>query len=210
MKRREVVMDLPNVWTKYSCKLKLRDKLLGGVPRTDKQIEGWLNAKALKGKEAEIRADIDPVAEEEKHWCGFRQNGDGLYIRGAMIKQGIKNWASDLKLWQQKGKRGVMGLLHRTMFVKPTEIMLGKKKPDGVHEHQGTVSGPGGKRSILSKFDYVTGVEIDCEIWLIETCPLNEADLLRCFAVGQEAGLGPLRPHDFGKFDLLQLTLLET
>lgn len=202
-------MKLPNVWEKYFCRIEIRDRLLGGIPKTEDQLKGWIETKHLEHKEEEIREQANLVEEEEKHWCGFRQNAEGLFIRGAMIKQTIKNCASDLRLFNVQGKKGLMGILHRTMFVKPTEIMLGKKEPDGQYDHQGTVKGRQGPRSILSRFDYVEGVGFDCEIWLIETCPLTQDDLLKCLAVAQESGLGPLRPHDFGKFDVVEFKKIE-
>lgn len=200
-------MNLPNVWDKYSCRIKIRDKLLGGIPKTKDQLKGWITEKHLEHKEEEIKAEVDLVKEEEKHWCGFRRNGDGLFIRGAMIKQTIKVCAK--RLGFNKSRRGARDLLHGAMFVKPIEISLGKKEPDGTYDHQGTVENPHGRQSILSRFDYVEGVEFDCEIWLIETCPLTEKDLLRCLALGQETGLGPLRAHDFGKFDLVEFKKIE-
>ena len=202
-------MKLPNVWDKYYLKIKIRDKLLGGIPRTEDQLKGWLEAKHLTHKEEEIKDQVDLIEEEEKHWCGFRRNGNGLFIRGAMIKQTIKNCASDLRLFNVKGKKGLMGILHRTMFIKPTEISLGKKEPDGQYDHQGTVKDRQGSRSILSRFDYVENVQFECEVWLIETCPMTEEDLKKCLAVGQESGLGPLRPHDYGKFDVLEFKKIE-
>lgn len=198
-------MKLPNVWKKWSGRLKFRDEVLGGMPRIEKQLPDFLEAKGRKGKEKEIKEDLDLVQEEEKRHTGFRSDGDGLYLHADQIKSAIKEWASNLRLYKVRGKLGISKLIQQTMVVTPTKISLSKKDPDGQHYHQGKVRSPQGDVSILSCFDYVRGAEISFEIKVVETCPLTHGDLLKCFALGQDTGIASLRTHGFGRFDLLEL-----
>jgi len=208
-------MELPNVWIKYFCRIKMRDRILGGNPKHPDKLQQIVDAgKRPETKMEEMTEELDPVdeeerakEEEEKRWSGFRKDDKGLFIRSSMIKQMIKVSAQRLGLY--KRKRGSKDSLHGAMFIKPEKIYFGKDKADGQYDHQGRVQTPRGGQSIVSRFDYMKDFEFECEIWMVANCPLNEEDLLKCFALGQEGGLGSMRPADFGKFDLLEFKRIE-
>src|SRR6266536_963298 len=92
-----------NVFECWSARLVFRDKLIGGVPKDPKLIEGWLRAKAGLNDDAEVRqamlrtltelgAEVkaemtfdDLVRASQavaslKQTTGFKVGSEGLYV----------------------------------------------------------------------------------------------------------------------------------
>lgn len=189
------------LYQKYAVEIRIRDKLLGGKPKTEKLIEGWLKSRGREQTLEKEVQEIDVVKEEKKAWTGFKKDGKGLYLDSYQIKGMVKEVVKVLKL---AGKhRGLAGLIQSGFFVYPARIYLGKEKPDGFIEETAVVMGPRGPRSIIKRHDYVEKVGLSFEIRFFNTGILTEKILKLILKAGEEVGLGTNRHQggEFGKFD---------
>lgn len=204
-----------DIYHKYRVKIQFREKLLGGIPKSEKLIEGWLQTLRSdkfneRGEEATLGDEVATtiydeieVEKEEKAWTGFKRDDKGLYIEARQIEAMLKECATTLGLTVKiKGFR--QHLQHGT-FVQPPRLHLGKTEPDGYEELVGHVSGPRGKRAILKRHDYVERPTLEFEVWSVDNGKMKEEHLRKLFALGQENGLGCSRSQGYGKFDVLEL-----
>ena len=194
-----------NLYKKYAVQIQIRDKLLGGKPKTEKLIEGWLKSRGREDTLKKEMEEIDIVEEEKKAWTGFKRDEKGLYLDSYQIKGMVKEVTKVLKLASQH--RGLAGLLQSGFFVYPARIYLGKKKPDGFIEQTAQVMGPRGPRSTIKRHDYVEKVKLDFEVRYFDTGILTEKILRLIFEAGQEVGLGTDRHQggEFGRFEVIKL-----
>lgn len=192
------------LYQKYAVEVKIRDKLLGGKPKTEKLIEGWLKTRGREQTLPKETQEIDTLEEEEKKaWTGFKKDEAGLYLDSYQIKGMIKEVVKVLKL---AGKhRGLAGLIQSGFFVYPPRIYLKREKPDGFIEETAVVMGPRGPRSIIKRHDYVEKVGLSFEIRFFNTRILTEKILKLILEAGEEVGLGTNRHQggEFGRFELL-------
>lgn len=102
-----------DMFTTYAARIRFRDRLMGGVPKNPKIIEGWLRSKAGIEQEEEIRratlrtllelgADVTPdmtFDELEKasealaatrQTNGFKVGDQGLYLESRTVKAMLK------------------------------------------------------------------------------------------------------------------------
>lgn len=102
-----------DLFTTYSARIRFRDRLMGGVPKNPKIIEGWLRAKAGIEQEEEIRratlrtllelgADVTPdmsfeelekaseALAAQRQTNGFKMDENGLYIESRQVKAMLK------------------------------------------------------------------------------------------------------------------------
>lgn len=189
------------LYRKYAVEIRIRDKLLGGKPKTEKLIEGWLKSRGREQTLKKEVQEIDLVKEEEKAWTGFKKDEKGLYLDSYQIKGMVKEVVKVLKL---AGKhRGLAGLIQSGFFVYPARVYLGKEKPDGFIEETAVVMGPRGPRSIIKRHDYVKKTGLNFEIRFFNTGILTEEILKLILKAGEEVGLGTNRHQggEFGKFD---------
>ncbi len=114
----------------YRARLQFRDRILGGIPKDPKIIEGWLRTKAGVTNEEEIRQmlirtmqetgqDVDAGASFEeliaasekiagqKQTQGFKFDDTGLYIESRIIKAAIKEDVNIL--WAGYGEKDEKG-----------------------------------------------------------------------------------------------------
>ena len=193
-----------DLYQKYAVEIKIRDKLLGGKPKTEKLIEGWLKSRSREQTLEKEVQEIDLMKEEEKKaWTGFKKDEKGLYLDSYQIKGMVKEVVKVLKLASKH--RGLAGLIQSGFFVYPARIYLDKEKPDAFIEETAVVMGPRGPRSIIKRHDYTEKVRLNFEIRFFNTGVLKEEILKLILTAGQEVGLGTNRHQggEFGRFVLV-------
>lgn len=201
-------MDITNLYQKYKVEVEIRDKLLGGKPKSDKLIKGWLKSRGRENTFEREKEEIDFLEEEKKAWSGFKRDKKGLHLDSYQIKGMIKEVVKVLKLG--RSVRGLLNLLTSGFFIYPARIYLGKDKPDGFVEETAQIMGRMGPRSIVKRHDYVEKVNFSFEVWFFDTKVLNEETLKLILEAGQEVGLGTNRHEggEFGKFKIVSLARL--
>lgn len=197
--------ETKGLYQTYDVEIEMRDKLLGGKPKTEKLIKSWLEARGRVGTLGKEVEEIDATEEEKKAWSGFKKDEKGLYIDSYQIKGMVKETRKGVALLINK--KGLVGFIQSYFFVYPARIHLGKEKPDGFIEESAVVMGPRGPRSILKRHDYVENVLLSFEIKFFDTGILTEKILRLIFEAGQEVGLGTNRHEggEFGRFKVLKL-----
>ena len=94
------------------------------------------------------------------------------------------------------------------VFFNPARV-----KADGIEDFVGTVTGVGGKRSILKANEYVKHATVHLEIWILanrmtlakNSKKITPDDLKRCIYHGQQVGLGSNRKMYGGQFDIMEI-----
>ena len=99
-----------SLFAKYKVRFQFNDKLCGGVPKSEKAIEGWIRTNVQDQSKLEqmindtkesidtsnlTDADIDDLAKSA--WNGFKSDKNGLYIEGRQIKAMFKETANVIK-----------------------------------------------------------------------------------------------------------------
>lgn len=184
----------------YRVRLRFRDKILGGTPRTEEAIAAWLEARGLSALEAQTVDEVQLVEGEERSWTGFKRDGSGLYLEARQIKAMLKECAGTLAL--AKEVRGLRQHLQHGTFVKPDRIHLGFVQPTGTLDFFGQVQSPRGPRSIFKRVDFVERPGIEFEIWTVDKGKLTEKHLREILKLAEESGLGAMRTQFFGQFDV--------
>lgn len=214
-----------DLYKKYKVTIKLREKLLGGIPRSGKLIEGWLASREMSDIEDKTKTEVDLVEDEKKAWTGFKTDDVGIYFETRCVKALIKEAASITGMYRQR--RGLKQIFQHGMFVKainddkpPSDkfyfdhVIPARqdyiKEPDDHEEMCAHVIGPQGPRSILKRHDYVITPTLSFEIWVVDTDKkhrdLVDLDFLTFLLdYGQELGLGASRSQGFGKYDLVEI-----
>lgn len=174
-----------DLFTSYRVELTFRARLMGGVPKDPKVIEGWLRSKAGISDTEEVRqallrtlielgADVsggetfdELVAASEalaaqRSTNGFKRDAGGLYIEARQVKAMLKESVNILFAGERWGrtKKGPKSYAAERLFIRPDRIHLDRQEPDGVEMVIGHVSGPQGQRSTLGYHEYVEHASI--------------------------------------------------
>lgn len=214
------------VFTTYHAEIVIRDRIMGGTPKSPKMIEGWLRSKAGISDEEEIRramlrtlleigADVTPdmgydelVAASEalaasQGTNGFKQDENGLYIESRTIKAMLKEVTNILYAGDRWGKtkKGPRSFLAERVFVNPDRVYLGVDQPSGVELFIGHTSGPKGPQSNLTYVEYVTSPRLEFDVMVTEDA-IDHDHWPEIWVQAQEIGLGALRSQGFGRFDI--------
>lgn len=204
------------MFTKYGAELKFRDKILGMIPKSEKLIEDWLATINYQGDKANQESIVEdkPVNEtleekEKKSWCGFLQNGDGIYIRDYHVKANLKDSS---KILVRAGiiefASGKKQMVKDGLFVKPVKLYLKREgntidKVDGYDERPITVMGPRGPRTTLRRNDFIQNASVAFELWVVGNV-ITEKQLRTIFEFSGERGIGASR-MEAGQYDLIEL-----
>jgi len=212
------------LFSAYRAQLVFRDKLVGGIPKDPKLIEGWLRARAriedtnelrhamlrtMSELGAEVRPDMsfndlvdssDAIAPP-KQTTGFKVGEEGLYIESRQIKAMLKESTNILFGGERWGttKKGPRAFLAERVFVEPDKLWLGTQEPGGIQLMIGHLTGATGPRSTLGYFEYVERPTLSFRVTVVRDCITSEqwADI---WIHAQENGLGALRSQGFGRF----------
>lgn len=223
-----------SLFSRYHVSLQFRDKVMGGVPKDPKLIEGWLRAKAgisdveevrmallrtLNELGAEVTPDmtyeeVEAAAEKiagTKETSGFKRDPvNGLFLESRQVKAALKEATNILYAGERVGptKKGARSYLAERVFPTPDQLFLGRKDPDGVEMMVGHVTGPQGPRSTLGYHEYTRQSTIECDILVAKNAIPAEwwPDL---WTLMEENGLGALRSQGYGKFDVLEWEEIE-
>jgi len=146
------------LWTTYSVRLAFRDKLIGGIPKDPKLIEGWLRSKAGIDDPQDLRLavlrtlqeigdatpevanpDDDGLAqstmlaapETDYRLQGRRRRAVRRVPPGESHAQGEHEY----RLCRRavgSDEEGVQGVFAERVFVEPDKLLLGVQEPTGV------------------------------------------------------------------------------
>jgi hypothetical protein len=215
------------LFTRYTASLAFRDKLLGGVPKDPKLIEGWLRAKAgiddadelreaMLRTLAEVGIDVqrDMSYDELMHaseavaarrlTTGFKVGDEGLYVEARQVKALLKESTNTLFGGERWGptRKGPKSFLAERVFVEPEQLWLGFKQPSGVELIVGHLNGPAGPQSTLGYHEYVSRPTVEFSIWVVRdlVTPAQWADI---WVLAQQIGLGAVRSQGYGRFQLV-------
>jgi len=200
-------MDDKHLYNFVNIKIKFRDRVYGGIPRTKELIDNYVSSKfgVVAGDLAEqLKKEVDLLEETEKITTGFKQENGKPYLCDYQIKAMLKQAANRLKITVKK--RGSKQDITDGLFMAPKIFLTSKDMttPLPVEDFCGHVMTPQGKRSILKASEYVEQGEAEFTVKLIKTSVMAKKDLLDCFLLGQEIGLGSNRSFEKGKFDLIE------
>lgn len=187
------------MFAKYRVTVRFRDKVLGGVPRTEETVHAWLQVRGLPSLAPETLESLD-IIPEERAWIGFKRDAAGLYLEARQIRSMLKECAGILGVTRQV--RGLRQHLQHGTFVKPDRIHLGVAEPSGTLDFFGQVQSPRGPRSIAKRVDYVERPRITFEVWTVDNGKLGEERLREIIRLAQENGLGAMRTQGFGQFEV--------
>lgn len=196
-----------NLYKKYKVGIKVKDRLLGGKPKTEELIKGWLESRGRQDTVEEEMEEIDMAKEEEKAWTGFKRDEKGLYLDSYQIKGMIKEVVKVLRLARKK--RGLRTLIQSGLFIYPARIHLGKSEPDGYIEETSQVMSARGPRSIIKRHDYVKEPEFSFQVWFFDTRIMTEDMFNTIFEAAQRVGLGTNRHEGYGQFEVTELERID-
>lgn len=218
-----------DLWTVYRARLAFRDKLIGGIPKDPKLIEGWLRNKAGIEDPQEMRVamlrtlaevgagtaegalDADEVAQAatalatQKRTTGFKVGLDGLYVEGRQVKAMLKESTNIVFAGERWGptRKAAKAFFAERVFIDPDKLLLGVEEPTGVEMVVGHLGGPTGPRSTLSNYEYVEQPSLEFRVLVLRDCITAEQwRAIWCHA--QENGFGTLRSQGYGRFDVVQ------
>lgn len=201
------------------------DELHGGVPNSNKAIEGWLRSKFLDNdamirqmvtetmaeRGVEMETAIEEVATDQ-HVNGFKRTPEGvLYIEGRQVKAGLKEAASVAATAgkiKERGwghsQKGVRSFLAEHLFVPEKTILLGVTEPTATVQ-----------RFVQSRYGAAIQVEEvvrDVEIsFTVKTdMPLTEEEWAHIWLTGENQGLGAARSQGFGTYEVVRFEALPT
>jgi hypothetical protein len=210
-----------SIYDIYRVTIRFRERLCGGMPKNPELIEAWVRSttghddeqtKALT--EEAIQVLVDEAAE--RSWNGFPGDAMGLFIWARQVKALFKECATMLRLTVDK--RGSKQIFQHGFEIKSVDgsdrLHLGREKPDAYAEgpiHVQTAQGP---RTALKRVDYVEGVTLTFDVWVLathaaETRHIGEADVVDMLRFGQENGIGADRSQGMGKFDVADFQVVQ-
>lgn len=225
---------MSDLFTRYRITIRLTNKIMGGVPKDPKVIEGWIKTKIGLDQGDQLRIMVvktmrelghvladDPTDDEvdaaikatvgDKSTNGFKRDARGLFIEGRQIKAMLKESVAVLypytvAKWGAT-KKAPRSFLAERVFVEEETVPLGRQEPDGIESFIGHVTGPQGPRSTLTYVEYCERPEISFTVMSLE----NQIDLAtwdRILDTAQQQGLGALRSQGHGRFAVTDVALL--
>lgn len=139
----------------------------------------------------------------------FKRDTDGLYLEGRVVKAMLKETVNVLFAgtdpWGKHGSyrgKGARNATAEWVFIADDHISLGVREPSGVDLSIGHISGPQGKRSTLSYYEYVDGATIQFDVLVLKD-RVEVKHWPEIWRYCQESGLGAKRSQGMGQFDVL-------
>lgn len=210
----------------YTVAIAIREKLCGGKPKSDALLEAHIirqtghDDEATKKLVAQAKEGAPPEEGDlenrvEQSSTRFLADERGLYLDAYQVKAMLRQSGSMIGLY--KKRFGTKQICAEGLEVKGLEherrIYLGKSSPDGTYEATVHVNGPKGKVSGIKRVDFVEGVRLKFEVWILKTEAgekrhVGEKDLVEILRFGQENGVGADRSQGYGKFDVVEFVKL--
>lgn len=218
-----------NLFTQYRVTAHFRNKIMGGIPKDPKTIEGWIRSKAGVTDEEEVRymtrrtllelgidvpetatiAEMMQAAEAiaaTKSTNGFKFDATGLYVEGRQIKAMLKEATNVLYTGERWGptRKGPKSYLAERVYVLEDAVPLGRTEPDGVDMVIGHVTGPQGPKSTLTYHEFCQGAQVEFTVMSLQDC-ISADQWQTILILAQELGLGALRSQGHGRFDVVDM-----
>lgn len=207
------------LYDRYAVKIRIRERLDGGVPKSPELIGKWVAARTGHDDEQtkelveEHMPDLDPIVEgvAEGMWTGFKRDESGHYIEARQVKAMLRE--SAVLLGIIKKKRGSRQIIQHGFEVRGHEggskIYLEACSEIETEERPIHVMTPQGPRSAIKRTDFVTTATLSWELWVLttdhrETRHVGVAELEKMLTHSQENGLGANRSQGSGKFDVIE------
>jgi hypothetical protein len=221
--------DSSKIYNKYLVTIRVRDRVLGGVPKNPDKLNEWVRSRMqIKEPDEESERATREVMEtlneptEESSWCCFQSDEQGLFVAAMNVKAMLKTVAQLLGWYTKKmglrpftqhfglevkGEDGSMRIRMKRSTLSGQTVV---QEPDGDLEglvHLNTKSGP---RSALRRQDYVDKPIISFQVWLMKTSNsekrhISEEELKKWLCAAQEEGFSATRSQGHGKFDVIGL-----
>ena len=210
----------------YTMTFNFTDKLCGGVPKSEKAIEGWIRTNvedkskldqmisdtkdAMKVDELS-KDDVDDLAKSA--WNGFKEDERGIYIEGRQIKSMFKESANVIK--NVLNMSAFKARVAERVFVNEdrvhlmnTKTLLPYKQPVGHYEGMVHAMTAMGKISALKRVDYVDNVFIQFTLKVLDEKLVTKDNkrldiptyIMHLIKHSQENGIGAERSQGNGKF----------
>jgi hypothetical protein len=216
-----------DLWRSYRARLAFRDKLIGGVPKDPKLIEGWLRGRAGIDELQDLRLAVLRTLEEvgdgttdvsngdgvaqaavlasQKRTTGFKVAADGLYVEARQVKAMLKESTNIVFAGERWGptKKASRAFFAERVFIEPDKLMLGVQEPTGVELVVGHIGGPMGPRSTLTNYEYVDRATVEFRVLVLRDC-ISAEQWRDIWSHAQENGFGTLRSQGHGRFDVVE------
>jgi len=220
-----------DLFSVYTMTLDFKEKLCGGIPKSEKAIEGWIRANVEdKSKLEQMVADtkesmnVDNLSESDLEnlaksaWNGFKSDERGLYIEGRQIKSMFKESANVIK--NVLNVSAFKARIAERVFVVEDKVHLRYsgldialadifQEPSGSYEGMVHAMTAMGKISALKRVDYVEKAYITFTLKILNekiiTKDKKRLDvpqyIMHLITHSQENGLGAERSQGNGKFN---------
>ena len=210
-------MKEQTLWKRYSVKVKMRDRLVGGYPKNVDAEAAMLTARGLEDL---IPPQVDPAtlsAEERealkanaiaKSATGFKQDAEGYYLESRNIKAMFKECANILKGPQILDVKNFKSKVAERVMVEPYKLRL-PGEPTGTDQRVVHVMTAMGPRSSIKFFDYYEELELAFEVKVLMDNVVKESHLKTMLEYAQDNGLGADRSQGFGQFDLIEFKAVD-
>jgi hypothetical protein len=211
----------------YTARIVFRDKVLGGVPKDPRLIEGWLRARAgIEDPQDLRRAVVRTLAElgddgngdaldsqrirklelaaTRKLTTGFKVGDEGLYLEARQVKALLKECTNILFGGERWGptRKGPKSYLAERVFVSPEQLWLGCIEPAGLELIVGHLNGPSGPQSTLGYHEYVVQATVSFSVKVVRDA-ISADQWADVWVLAQEIGLGAVRSQGYGRFQLV-------
>ncbi len=192
------------VLAKYRVSLRVRERVVGGIPKREDLIEPWLQGRgvpeeARKEMAEEVKKEV--ITEEtERVWTTFKGNEDeGYYIEGRQIKAMLKDSARGS--FATKKIPALLSKLKHGLEITPARIVL-SEKISGAEEKPISVITAKGPRTSLKKYDYITQPRVVFDL-LVGNPDLTKEVLTFLLEYAEKfEGIGASVSQGEGKFDI--------
>ena len=226
------------VYFRVRLRLKLRDRILAGIPANDDILDWFMEKRHMSEEaKAEFKARVEGglLTEDEQEEiketskCVFERDRDGdlcvwhgnfkAMLREIFVTLGITQKAPKRRGKGKDGeedKSGAAGgrqTMQHGIHVDPLRVKFmrdGKtiKVADGAIDKVKHITDASGKRSAIGRHEYVDQPEMVVEFKWPADGVIDEDDMKKALAVCQDDGVGACRSQGFGKFDVVEWTVL--
>jgi hypothetical protein len=215
------------MWKEIAVDLTFKNRVMGGVPKSQDIIKAWIDARRMKDAKFEKQKaegiehkPLDVIAKEvgeattpeqllankeEASWVGFLADDLGIYAREHQIKGHLKDCANQVKKLKGNIITALRDKVANKVYLAKEKNYFNKgenfiKEPDGSFEHGIRVDTPMGKRSALKRNDYIDDASLSFGLKVFNDGMINIEILTTIFEYGSVHGIFSERAHGYGKY----------